>query len=57
MDRAAEERIAQTYSELTGDFDQWEKTKDLVDQLLDIMMNYRRPAIRAAHARRCMHCW
>src|SRR5512136_3447630 len=41
MDRAAEERIAQTYSQLTKDFQHWEKTKDLVDQLLDITLNYR----------------
>ncbi|MBE3096301.1 MAG: hypothetical protein IMZ44_04115, partial [Planctomycetes bacterium] len=41
MDRAAEERIAQTYHQLTRDFDHWEKTKDLVDQLLDVTLNYR----------------
>lgn len=41
MDRAAEERIAQTYKELTGQFEHWEKTKDLVDQLLDVTLNYR----------------
>jgi transketolase len=41
MDRAAEERIAQTYSRLTREFDYWEKTKDLVDQLLDVILNYR----------------
>jgi hypothetical protein len=41
MARAPEERIAQTYSRLTRDFDQREKTKDLVDQLLDITLNDR----------------
>ncbi len=41
MDRAAEERIGQTYHQLTREFDHWEKTKDLVDQLLDVMLNYR----------------
>ncbi len=41
MDRAAEERIGQTYHQLTREFDHWEKTKDLVDQLLDVTLNYR----------------
>src|SRR3989304_3120346 len=41
MDRAAEERIAQTYKQLTREFDHWEKAKDLVDQLLDVTLNYR----------------
>ena len=41
MDRATEERIAQHYRELTGYFDRWEKTKELVDQLIDLMLNYR----------------
>ena len=41
MDRAAEERIGQTYTQLTREFDHWEKTKDLVDQLLDVTLNYR----------------
>ena len=41
MDRAAQERIAQHYRELSRDFEHWEKTKDLIDQLLDIILNYR----------------
>ncbi len=41
MDRAAQEQIAQRYRELTQYFDYWEKTKDLIDQLIDIILNYR----------------
>ncbi len=41
MDAAQEERLAQRYKELTSHFDYWERTKDLVDQLLDITLNYR----------------
>jgi transketolase len=41
MDRAREETIALRYKELSGEFDHWEKTKDIVDQLLDLIMNYR----------------
>jgi transketolase len=41
MDRASEERIALRYSQLTRQFEHWEKTKDLVDQFLDLIMNYR----------------
>jgi transketolase len=41
MDRAREERIALRYHELTQEFDYWEKTKDIVDQLIDVMLNYR----------------
>jgi len=36
-----EEIIAQRYEELTGHFDHWEKTKDLIDQLIDLILNYR----------------
>ncbi len=41
MDAAAEERIAQRYGELSREFDHWEKTKDLIDQLIDVILNYR----------------
>ncbi len=41
MDRASEERIALRYRELTPQFEHWEKTKDLVDNLLDVVLNYR----------------
>jgi transketolase len=33
--------IAQRYEELSQNFDKWEKTKDIVDQLIDIILNYR----------------
>jgi transketolase len=41
MNAAAAERIAERYRELTKDFDQWEKIKDIIDQLIDIILNYR----------------
>ena len=41
MDRATLERIALHYRELTEHFERWEKTKDLIDQLIDIILNYR----------------
>jgi len=41
MDRASEERIALRYRELTEHFEHWEKTKDLIDQLIDLILNYR----------------
>ncbi|MEW5717138.1 MAG: transketolase [Chloroflexota bacterium] len=36
-----EERVAQNCTELSKHFVHWEKTKDLVDQLIDILVNYR----------------
>ena len=41
MDRAQEEHIALRYRELADVFPYWEKTKDLVDQFIDIIINYR----------------
>src|SRR5512143_262320 len=41
MDRASEERVAFRYGELVPQFEYWEKTKDLIDQLIDIILNYR----------------
>jgi transketolase len=41
MDRASEEQITFRYRELTQYFDYWDKTKDLIDQLIDIILNYR----------------
>ncbi len=41
MDRASEERVAFRYRELVPQFEHWEKTKDLIDQLIDIILNYR----------------
>jgi transketolase len=36
-----EKAIAHRYQDLTGHFAYWDKTKDLVDQLIDIILNYR----------------
>jgi len=34
-------RVVQRYEELTGCFAHWEKIQDLVDQLIDLILNYR----------------
>jgi transketolase len=41
MNQINSERIGQRYEELTKDFEYWEKTKDLIDQLIDLILNYR----------------
>ena len=41
MEQTNGERVTQRYEELTGYFDHWEKTKDLVDQFIDLILNYR----------------
>jgi transketolase len=41
MLRAEEERIALRYRELVPHFPQWEKIKDVIDQFIDITLNYR----------------
>ena len=38
---SAQEQITQRYNEVAQHFPHWEKTKDLIDQLIDIMLNYR----------------
>lgn len=34
-------RVVQRYEELSQHFAHWEKTKDIVDQLIDLILNYR----------------
>jgi transketolase len=34
-------RVTQRLEELSGDFGHWEKTKDLIDQFIDLILNYR----------------
>lgn len=41
MLRAEEEKIAFRYRELLPHFAYWEKTKDLIDQFIDLILNYR----------------
>jgi transketolase len=41
MEQRSEDSIAARYDELATQFSHWEKTKDLVDQLLDVTVNYR----------------
>ena len=41
MNRTTEKLVAQRYEELSKDFGHWEKTKDLVDQVIDLILNYR----------------
>src|ERR1017187_8584963 len=41
MDPNDDDRIDQRYRELVSQFARWEKTKDLIDQNIDIILNYR----------------
>jgi transketolase len=41
MATAADREIAARYEELALHFAKWEKIKDLIDQLIDLMLNYR----------------
>ena len=41
MTSTAESGIHQCYESLSQHFDHWEKTKDLIDQVIDIILNYR----------------
>lgn len=41
MGGGTEDRIEARVQELSGDFGHWEKLKDIVDQLIDIVLNYR----------------
>ncbi|MFC2031311.1 1-deoxy-D-xylulose-5-phosphate synthase N-terminal domain-containing protein [Chloroflexota bacterium] len=41
MDPATGEHIARHYRELTRYFHYWEKTQNLIDQLIDLILNYR----------------
>jgi transketolase len=41
MNRVKEAPVSGLLSDQAAHFAQWEKTKDLIDQLLDIIMNYR----------------
>jgi len=41
MDRASEDKIAHRYRQVAQYFEYWEKTKDLIDQLIDVILNYR----------------
>jgi len=41
VSQSSQTLIAQRYEELVPHFEYWEKTKDLIDQLLDLILNYR----------------
>ena len=41
MEPSSKELIDQRYQELSTQFEQWEKIKDLIDQLIDVTLNYR----------------
>ena len=41
MNHTSKKLVAQRYEELSNDFGHWEKTKDLVDQVIDLILNYR----------------
>ena len=41
MTSSVEERVDERQEELAGHFGYWEKTKELIDQTIDVMLNYR----------------
>jgi transketolase len=41
MDHKTQEQLAKRYRELSAHFDHWDKVKDLIDQFIDIILNYR----------------
>lgn len=41
MDAGGDALVAQRYHEPVPHLEQWEKTKDLIDQLIDVILNYR----------------
>ncbi|MGD9675233.1 MAG: 1-deoxy-D-xylulose-5-phosphate synthase N-terminal domain-containing protein [Candidatus Bipolaricaulia bacterium] len=41
MGQPFDDRLAERWSQLAPHFEHWEKTKDLIDQLLDLIFNYR----------------
>jgi transketolase len=41
MEIIKEDKISQRYNDLSKHFEAWEKSKDLIDQLIDIILNYR----------------
>jgi len=41
MNRTTKKLVTQRYEELNKNFAYWEKTKDLVDQVIDLILNYR----------------
>jgi transketolase len=41
MEISTEDNISNRYAELSQHFEHWEKTKDIIDQLIDVILNYR----------------
>ena len=41
MSRVLDEKISQRYRKLAQNFPHWEKTKDLIDQYIDLILNHR----------------
>jgi transketolase len=41
MNHSTEDEIARQLRELSQHFAKWEKTKDIIDQLIDVILNYR----------------
>jgi len=41
MNQTTEEMIHREFETLNKDFEYWEKTKDIINQLIDIILNYR----------------
>jgi len=41
MPSLPQEQIERKYNQLSQDFPHWEKTKDLIDNTIDVILNYR----------------
>lgn len=41
MATISEQEVSQRVQELSAHFEHWEKTKDIIDQLIDVILNYR----------------
>lgn len=41
MSQMTEEQLARKYKEMSQHFGQWDKTREIIDQLIDVILNYR----------------
>jgi len=57
MDHKTQEQLARRYRELSAHFDHWEKVKDLIDQFIDIILNYRQSGHPGGSRSKVHACW
>ena len=57
MTRIQDEKISQRYNELSQVFPYWEKTKDLIDQYIDLILNYRQSGHPGGSRSKVHACW